>query len=204
LIATAPHVLILHPSLPVKSVKELILFARTHPSQLSFSSGGTGGSNHLSGAMFNVMAGIKMVHVPYRGAGPAVLAVVSGEVSLAFLDVLATLPHVNTGRLRGIAVTGVNRSPVAPDIPTIAEAGVPGYVSGVWYGVLAPARTPKEIIARLNTEVVKVMHHPDMRDKLSAEGGEVVGSSPEQFSEFIKAELRRWAKVVKEGNIRAE
>jgi tripartite-type tricarboxylate transporter receptor subunit TctC len=204
LIATAPHVLALHPSVPAKSVRELIAFAKTHPDQLTYSSGGTGGSNHLSGAMFNVMAGIRITHVPYRGAGPAVLAMVSGEVSLAFCDVLTTLPHVKSGRLRGIAVTGAERSTIAPELPTIAEAGVPGYESGVWHGVLTGAKTLPAIVKRLNAELVNIVRHTDMHEKLSAEGSEVIGSSPEQFSRFIETQLKRWAKIIAEAHITAE
>ena len=204
LIATAPHVLVVHPSVPVKSVKDLISLARTHPGQLSFSSGGNGASSHLSGAMFNVMAQTRMLHVPYRGAGPAAIAVVSGEVSSAFLGVLAALPHVKSGRLRGIAVTGIKRSPAAPELPTIAEAGVPEFESGGWFGILAPARTPGGIIARLNAELVKIAHRPDVRAKFVSEGSDVVGSTPEHFAEYIRQQLSRWARIIKEADIRVE
>ncbi len=204
LISIVPSVLAVHPSLPVKSVKELIAYAKAHPGELSFSSSGNGGSGHLAGEMFNVMAGVKMVHIPYRGTGPATIALVAGEVPLSFGNMLSMLPHVKSGRLRALAVTSVKRSPAAPELPTVAEAGVSHYEAGPWYGVLAPAGTPKDIIARLNSELVKVLRQPDMREKLQQEGGEAVGSSPEQFTEHIKAELVRWAKIIKEANVRPD
>jgi len=203
-IASAPHVFVVHPSLPVRSVKEMIALARAKPGSLTFSSGGNGGSNHLSAEMFNVMANVRTVHLAYRGAGPAVVAVVSGEAAFAFLDVLATMPHVKANRLRALAVTSVKRAPIAPEIPTVAEAGLPGYVSGVWYGILAPARTPAPIVARLSQEIVKAVNAPDMRERFAAEGGEVVGSSPEEFRDIIKAEAARWAQIVKRAGVRAD
>ncbi len=204
LVSIVPSVLAVHPSLPVKSVKQLIAFAKAHPGELNFSSSGNGGSGHLAGEMFNLMAGVKMIHVPYRGTGPAVLGVVSGEVPLSFSNMLSMLPHVKSGRLRGLAVTSVQRSSAAPDLPTISETGLPGYEAGPWYGVLAPAGTPKEIIARLNAELVKILRRPDVHQKVSADGGEVVGSSPGEFTAHIRAELTRWAKIVKQANIRAD
>ncbi|MBI3936885.1 MAG: tripartite tricarboxylate transporter substrate binding protein [Betaproteobacteria bacterium] len=204
LVSIVPSILAVHPSLPVKSVKELIAYAKARPGQLSFSSSGNGGSGHLAGEMLNVMAGVKMVHVPYRGTGPATIAVVTGEVPLSFGNMLTMLPHVKSGRLRALAVSSVKRSPATPSLPTVAEAGVPGYEAGPWYGVLAPAGTPRDIIARLNSELVKILRQPDMREKLSSEGGEVVGSSPEQFAQHIKAELARWARIIKAANVRAD
>ncbi len=202
LIAMAPHLLVVHPSLPVKTVKELIAYARAHPSRLTFSSGG--GSSRLSGEMLMVMAKINMVHVPYRGVAPAAVATVIGEVSLAFSDVMVLLPHVKSGKLRGLASTGSKRSPAAPDLPTVAEAGLPGYESGVWYGVLVPAATPREIIARLHGEIVKAVQHPELRDRLIAEGSTVVGNSPEEFGTYLRSEMERWAKVIKAANIKGE
>ncbi|MBI4189774.1 MAG: tripartite tricarboxylate transporter substrate binding protein [Betaproteobacteria bacterium] len=204
LVASFPNVLAVHPSLPVRSVREVIGLAKAHPEKLTFSSSGIGGSGHLAGEMFNVMAGVKMVHVPYRGTAPAALAVLSGEVTLSFGNILALLPHVKGGRLRGIAVTSAKRSPAAPDLPTVSEAGVSGFEAGPWHGVVAPAGTPKEIITRLSGELAKIMNNPDVRKQLSAEGGEVVDSSPEQLAEHMKVELKRWAKIIKEANIRAD
>lgn len=204
LIATAPHLLAVHPSVPARTVKELIAVAKANPGKLTFSSGGNGGSSHLSGEMFNMLAGVRMMHVPYRGTGPAAIAVVTGEVGLSFVDVLTTLPHVKSGRLQGLAVSGAKRSVVAPHLPTIMEAGLKGYESGVWYGVLAPARTPLEVIGRLNSELSKVIRDGGVSARLAAEGSEVVGGSPEQFSTYMKAELERWAKVVKAASVRID
>ena len=202
LIATSPHLLAISPSLPAKSVGELVALAKSRAEPLTFSSGSTGGSSHLAGELFNTMAGIHMVHIPYRGTGEAVTAVLGGVVSMAFLDVPTMLPHIKSGRLRGIAVTSTKRSSVAPELPTIAESGFPGFESGLWYGVVAPARTPPEIIARLNAELVKITQSPEMRETLRAEGAESVGSTPEAFSELIRREIVRWAKVIRDAHIK--
>lgn len=202
LISSAPHLLAVHPSLPVKSVKELIAYAKANPGRLTFSSGG--GSSRLSGEMLNVLARIEMVHVAYRGVAPAALAVVTGEVSLAFSDIMVLLPHVKTGKLRGLAVTGASRSPVVPSLPTVAEGGLPGYESAVWYGVLVPAKTPNEIVARLHAEIVKAVQHPDLRDRLLAEGSAIVGNTPEQFAAYITRDRERWGRIIKAANIKGE
>ena len=201
LIATAPHLLAVHPSLPVKSVKEVVALAKAMPEQLTFSSGSTGGSSHLSGALFNSMARITMTHIPYRGGGQAVLAIMTGEVSLGFVDLVSMLPHVNSGRVRAIALTGAKRSAVLPNTPTVAESGYPDFQSGIWYGVIAPARTPVDTIARLNAELVKIIRTPDFLASLRAEGADVVASTPEVFGEHLKRETSRWAKVIKEAKI---
>ena len=201
LIATAPHLLAVHPSLPVKFVKDVVALARARPDQLTFSSGSTGGSSHLSGALFNSMARIRMTHIPYRGGGQAVLAIVTGEVSLGFVDLVSMLPHVTTGRVHAIALTGLKRSAVLPNTPTVAESGYADFQSGIWYGVVAPARTPPEIVARLNSELVKITRTPDFLASLKAEGAEVVASSPDYFAEHIKRETSRWALVIKEAKI---
>ena len=201
LIATAPHLLAVNPSLPARTVQELVALAKSRSEPLTFSSGSTGGSSHLAGELFNAMAGINMTDVPYRGTGEAATAVIGGVVSLAFLDVPTMLPLVKSGRLRGLAVTGQKRSAVVPEMPTIAESGYPGFESGIWYGVLAPARTPREVVARLNAELVKIVQSPEMRKTLSNEGAEPVGSSPEAFGEHIKIEIARWAKVIKDARI---
>ncbi|MBI4189772.1 MAG: tripartite tricarboxylate transporter substrate binding protein [Betaproteobacteria bacterium] len=204
LVASAPTLLAVHPSLPVKSVSELIAFAKAHPGKLNYSSSGTGGGGHRAGEMFNAMAGVKMVHIPYKGGSPSVLALISNEVSLTFGTIPAVLPHVKSGKIRGIAVAGVKRSSVAPDLPTVAEAGLPGFYDEAWWGVIAPAKTPKTIIVRLNAELVKIAHNPNMREKLFRLGADAIGSSPEQFSDHIEAEIKRWAKLAKEIDIRAE
>ncbi len=204
LIAIVPALLAVHPSLPVKSVKELTALVRARPGELTFSSSGNGGSGHLSGEQFAALAGGKMIHVPYRGTGPATTALLSGEVTLSFGNLVALMPHVHGGRLRALAVTSAKRISAAPELPTVAESGLPGYEFVTWYGVLAPVGTPREIIARLQAELVKIVRLPDMRDKLSGEGGEVVGSTPEEFTSFIKTELVSSAKLVKAANVRAQ
>ena len=201
MIATAPHLLAVHPSLPAKTVKDVVAIAKARPEQLTFSSGSTGGSSHLSGELFNSIARIRMTHVPYRGGGQAVLAIVTGEVSLGFVDLVSMLPHVKSGRVRSIALTGLKRSSVLPEVPTISESGYPGYQSGIWYGVVAPARTPAEIITRLNTELVKIVRTPEFLENLKAEGAEPVASAPDYFADHIKKETARWAKVIREANI---
>ncbi len=201
LIATAPHLLAVHPSLPAKTVKDVVALATARPDQLTFSSGSTGGSSHLSGALFNSMARITMTHIPYRGGGQAVLAIMTGEVSLGFVDVVSMLPHVTTGRVRAVALTSLKRSAVLPNTPTVAESGYPDFQSGIWYGVIAPARTPPDTIARLHSELVKVIRTPDFLASLKAEGAEVVASSPEIFGEHIKRETSRWSVVIKEAKI---
>ena len=201
LIATAPHLLAVHPSVPAKSVKDLVALAKARPGELTFSSGSTGGSSHLSGELFNSAARIKMTHVPYRGGGQAVLAIVSGEVSLGFVDLVSMLPHVKTGRVRSIALTSLKRSPALPNLPTIAESGYPGFQSGIWYGVVAPADTPPEVVSRLNSELVKIVRTPDFVQSLAAEGGDPVASSPEYFGDFIRKETARWAKIINVANI---
>ena len=201
LIATAPHLLAVHPSLPVKTVKDVVALAKAKPDQLTFSSGSTGGSSHLSGALFNSMARISMTHIPYRGGGQAVLAIMTGEVSMGFVDLVSMLPHVTTGRVRAIALTGIKRSDVLPNTPTVAESGYPEFQSGIWYGVIAPARTPPDTIARLNAELVKIIRTPDFLASLKTEGADVVASTPEVFGEHIRRETARWAAVIKEAKI---
>lgn len=201
LIATAPHLLAVHPSLPAKSVKELVALVRARRGELTYSAGRTGGSSHLSGELFNSVAGIRMVAVPYRGGGESMMAMVSGEVPIGFKDVPTTLPYMKTGRLRGLAVTSLKRSAAVPELPTIAESGYPGFQSGVWYGMLAPARTSPEITARLNAALVKIVRSADFVRSLAAEGAEPVASSPEYFGEFIRKETARWAEVIRESNI---
>lgn len=201
LIATAPHLLAVHPSVPAKTVKDVVAIAKARPEALTFSSGSTGGSSHLSGELFNSRAGIRMTHVPYRGGGQAAVAILTGEVSLGFVDVVSMLPQVKTGRVRPIAVTSLKRSSALPQIPTIAESGYRGFESGIWYGVIAPAGTPPEAVARLNAELVKITRSPDFMADLNRTGAQPVGSTPEAFADFIREQTARWAKVIKEANI---
>jgi tripartite-type tricarboxylate transporter receptor subunit TctC len=204
LLATTPHILVTHPSLPVKSVKELIALAKVRPNELVYSSSGSGTPAHLAGELFKHMVGVNMVHVPYKGGGPSVVALLSGEVALAFATTPSVLTHVRSGRLRAIAVTTGRRSVATPDLPTLADSGVAGYDVGSWYGLLVPAGTPKEVIARLNSEVHKALRLPDVKQRLDAGGFEALTSTPEEYGAFMRGEVEKWAKVVKAAGIRAD
>jgi tripartite-type tricarboxylate transporter receptor subunit TctC len=204
LVSTAPNILIVHPSLPVKSVKELVTLARAKPGALTFGSGGNGSTAHLSGELFRVLAGVSMVHVPFRGSPSAVIGVMTGEISLAILNLPPALPHVRSGKLRALGVSTTSRSSAVPEIPTIAEAGLPGYDAGTWYGLLAPAGTPGEIIARLNAELVKGLRSDDMKKRIAGEGGDVAGGSPEDFAALIRRDIAKWTRVVQLSGARAD
>ncbi|MGQ0752381.1 MAG: Bug family tripartite tricarboxylate transporter substrate binding protein [Betaproteobacteria bacterium] len=197
LVATATIILVLHPSLPAKSVKELIALAKSKPGELTFGSPGNGTPQHLAGELFNTMAGVKMTHVPFKGAVPAINDLLGGRISLIFSSAPPALPHVATGKLKALAVTSGKRSSVSPDLPTVAESGLPGFEVINWYGVLAPARTPKSIVEKLSTEVTKIMKMPDVKERLSSVGIEAFSSTPAQFAAFMKDETAKWAKVVK-------
>jgi tripartite-type tricarboxylate transporter receptor subunit TctC len=204
LITTGQYIVVVHPSLPVKTIKELIAFARLKPDALSYGSGGRGNATHLAVELFNSMAGTRMLHVPYKGSGPALTDMISGQVQVMFANLTAGLPHVKSGRLRALATTGEKRSAIVPQLPTVAESGLPGYVVTSYYGILVPAGTSKDIIARLNTDTVKAMSAPDMRERLAGEGADPTSSTPEQFAAFLRSEIDKWGKVVKAANIRAE
>ena len=191
------NLLVAHPSLPAGNVKELITLARAKPKTITFGSAGNGQSNHLSGELFKTMAGIDIVHVPYKGSAPALTDVLAGNISMMFVDVLSALPHVKAGKLKVLAVTGLNRSAAVPDYPTVHESGVPGFNGNSWLGLVAPAGTPKEVVARLSEEVAKILHAPEVRERFIAQGVEPVGSTPEQFAAFIEAEMPRWASAAK-------
>ncbi len=203
-LATTPHILVVHPSVPVKSVKEFIAFAKARPGQLTYSSSGNGSAAHLAGELFNSLTGVKTVHVPYKGGGPSMIALVGGEVSLAFATMPSAINFVRAGRLRGLAVTTAKRSPSTPELPTIAETGVAGYEAGSWYGLSAPAGTPKDIIGRLHAETLKVVALPDVKERLFNAGFEVVTSSPEQFAEFTRTEIQKWGKLVKAAGLKVD
>ena len=196
-----PNILIVHPSLPVRTVKELIAFAKARPGALNFASAGTGTNPHLSMELFRVMAGLNMVHVPYKGSAPGVTDLLSGHVSLMTPNILTAMPHVRSGRLRALGVTSARRASGAPDIPTIAEAGLPGYEAVQWYGLLAPRGTSTSIVSRLNAEATRSLRLPEVRQRLAADGAEVVAGSAEEFGVFIRAETAKWAKVVKDAGI---
>jgi tripartite-type tricarboxylate transporter receptor subunit TctC len=203
-LVSLPNVLVTHPSLPVKTVRELIAFARSRPGELNFASAGVGTNPHLSMELFLVMTGTRMVHVPYKGAGPGIVDLVAGHVPVMTPSILSGLPHVKGGRLRALGVTGAKRAGGAPDIPTIAEAGVPGYEAVQWFGVAAPAGTPREIIGRLHGEIVHLLQSAEVRARLSGDGADPVGSSPDEFAAFLRAETVKWAKVVRDAGIPPE
>lgn len=196
LVSTAPNILIVHPSLPVKSVKDLIAIARARPGDLTFGSGSNGSTAHLSGELFRAMAKVNMVHVPFKGAPAAVIGVMTGEVSLAILNLPPALPHVKSGKLKALGVSTAKRSSAVPDLPTIAEAGLPGYEATAWFGVLAPAGTPAGIVSRLNAEIVQGLRADAVSKRIAADGGEVIGSTPEEFAVVMKRDIAKWAKVV--------
>ncbi len=204
IVSVAPNILIVHPSLPVKSVRELIALARARPGELSFGSGGSGSTAHLSGELFRTMAGIRIVHVPFKGAPAAALGVIGGQVEMALLNLPPTLPQVKSGRLKALAVTTAKRASVIPELPTIAEAGVPGYEASTWYGVMAPAGTPAEITGRLYAAIIADLRSEDVRARIAADGGEVVGSTPAEFAAVLKRDLAKWTRVVKESGARAD
>lgn len=203
LVGASPLVLAVHPSLPAKSVKELTALAKARPGQLSYVSAGIGSSGHLGGALFEVMTGTKMTHVPYKGMSLALIDLVSGQVSLSFATSLSVIPHVQSGRLRALASTGAQRSPALPNLPTIAET-VPGYEASLWYGFVGPARIPADIVRRLNAEITAALKFPDVRERLAAQGIDVQTSTPEEFTKLLVADLERWAKVVQRAGIKVE
>jgi tripartite-type tricarboxylate transporter receptor subunit TctC len=202
--ATLPNVLVVHPSLPVKSVAELIAYAKAHPGQLNFASAGIGTSPQMSIELLKSMAGIDMVHIPYKGTAPGVMDLLAGQVLVMAPNVLTALPHIRSGKLRALAVTSVKRTEALPEVPTVAEAGLPGYDSTQWYGVLAPAGTQPQIVARLHDEIVRALRDAEVGKRLAADGAEAVGSSPEEFAAFIKSESEKWAKVASAAGIKPE
>ncbi|MGH8618900.1 MAG: Bug family tripartite tricarboxylate transporter substrate binding protein [Burkholderiales bacterium] len=197
LVARVTIILVLHPSIPAGTVKELIALAKSRPGELTFGSPGNGTPQHLAGELFNTMAKVKMLHVPYKGAVPALNDLLGGRLSMIFSSMPPALPHVKVGKLRALGVTSLQRSPAVPDVPTIAQSGVPGYDVTNWYGVVLPAKTPKDIVTKLNTEIVRIMNLPDVKERLAAQGAETLTSTPDQLAAYIKSETDKWAKVVK-------
>lgn len=191
------NALVVHPSLPVNNVKELIALAKSQPGKLTFGSAGNGQSNHLSGELLKIMAGIDMTHVPYKGSAPALTDVLAGNISMMFVDILSALPHVKAGKLRLLAVTGFKRSAAVPEYPTVDESGVQGFNGNSWLGLVGRAGTPKEIIAKLSAETTKILQSPEVRERFLAQGVETVGGTPEQYQAFIEAEIPRWARAAK-------
>ncbi|MDB5808856.1 MAG: hypothetical protein JWN94_978 [Betaproteobacteria bacterium] len=204
IVSVAPNILIVHPSLPVKSVRELVALAKARPGQMSYGSGGSGSSAHLSGELFRLLAGINVVHVPFKGAPSAALGVIGGQVEMGLLNLPPTLPQVKSGRLKALGVTTAKRAAAVPELPTIAEAGVPGYEASTWYGVMAPAGTPPEITDKIYGIIIASLRTEDMRARIAADGGEVVGSTKEEFTETLKRDLAKWTRVVKEAGARPD
>ncbi|MBI3938796.1 MAG: tripartite tricarboxylate transporter substrate binding protein [Betaproteobacteria bacterium] len=204
LLASQPTVLAAHPSVTAKSVKELIELAKARPGQLTFASSGTGGVGHLAGELFKMMTGTKLTHVPYKGGGPAVIDLIAGQVNLALVGLPTSMSHIKAGRMRVLAVTDDKRATALPEVPTIAEAGVPGYEVNNWIGMLVPAGAPKTIVTRHNRELLRILRLPEVKEKLAGQGFELVGSTPERFADYIKAEIRKWAKVIEASGTRVD
>jgi tripartite-type tricarboxylate transporter receptor subunit TctC len=204
MLATSPLLLAVHPSLPIKSVTDMIKLARARPGQLSFGAGGTGTPPHMAGELFKQMAGVDMLYVPYRGEAPAITDLIGGQISLIFSNVVAGLPQVQAGRLRGIAVTAKERLPTLPQFPTVDESGVPGFVVDSWFGLVAPAGTANDAIAKLNAETVRGMNQADVRERLAGQGLFVKTGSPVELTSLMQSEIAKWAKVVKAANLKFE
>jgi tripartite-type tricarboxylate transporter receptor subunit TctC len=197
-------ILSLHPSVPATSVAELIALARKRPGELTFSSAGVGTGSHLAGELFNIMADVKLVHVPYKGNAPSVTDLLGGQVSMSFINAIVVLPHLKSGKLRGVAVTSAQRFSAMPELPTISESGLTGFEAVGWNGLFAPAGTPREIVRRLNEETVRILRSPDIREKLVAQGAIVEGSSPAELEAFLRVDIERWAKTIKAAGVKAE
>jgi len=204
LIVDTPFSLIVHPSVGVKSVKELVGYARSNPGKLRYGSSGIGGAPHLAGELFNDIAKVNTLHVPYKGVGPMVTDLLAGRIEMTFIGTNVVQQHVAAGKLHVVATTGARRSPITPDLPTMAEAGLPGFSAGTWYGILAPAGTPRAVVAKLNAETNRAFTHADMKELLAKTGAEPAGRTPEQFGAFLKTERQKWERLVKSANIKLE
>jgi tripartite-type tricarboxylate transporter receptor subunit TctC len=203
-LTAGPMVVIVNPSLPAKNIKELISLAKAKPGSLNFGSAGNGSSTHLAPELFSSMAGIKMNHIPYKGSAPALTDLMAGQIQVAFDFMISAMPHVKSGKIKALAVTSATRSPVAPDLPTVAESGVPGFEVIGWNGLVAPARTPKEIIAKLNAELKKALDQPDTKERFAAQGFSATWTTPEKFGAYIESEHAKWAKVVKDSGAKID
>ena len=204
LLAEAQQLVVVHPSFPPKTVRELIAFSKQRPGQINYASSGTGTTIHLSAELFQYMTGIKWVHIPYKGGAPAVVDMLAGQTSLMFGSMPTVIQFARNGKLRAIAVTGAKRAPATPDIPTVAESGVPGYEVTAWYGVSAPAKTPPAVVERLNSEMLRALKLPDVREQLKSQGADPVGSTPAQYTAFMQNEISKWAKVIAAAGIKGE
>ena len=203
-LATVPNILVVHPSVPAKTVTELVHYAKAHPGELNFSSPGNGSGAHLAGELFKSLAAIDIAHIPFNGIAPAVTAVVGGQVQLMFAGAPSVLQHVKSGRLNALGVASLKRIAAAPDLPTLSESGFPGFDVTSWYGIVAPAGTPNDVITRLHNEMTKALNEPDVREKLAGLGAEPVGNTPAEFAAMIKSETAKWSRIVKDAKITAE
>jgi tripartite-type tricarboxylate transporter receptor subunit TctC len=204
LVGRVPEMLVVHPALPASSVQELIALAKSKPAELTFGSAGSGSPPHLAGELFQSLAKIRLVHIPYKGSAPALTDLIAGQINMYFSNILSAVPYVKGGRLRGLGVTSAKRSVVAPDIPAIAEAGLPGYEDYNWYGVLAPKGTPKAIVDKLHTDIVHVVKSTDVEDRLTKDGAEVIANTPAEFAKFIREEIQKYAQIIKQSGLRTE
>jgi tripartite-type tricarboxylate transporter receptor subunit TctC len=204
LAGVTPNLLVANPSMPFDDVKGLLAYAKANPGKLNYASTGNGTSNHLSFELFKSMTGTAVTHIPYKGSAPAVTDLIAGQVQVMFDNTPNVLPHVRAGKLKAIAVSSKARTSLAPEIPTVDESGVPGYDVGVWFGVLTVAGTPRDVVQRLNTDMVKILTSPDIKERFGKMGVEVIAGTPEQFSTILKSEVSRWAKVVQDANIKAD
>jgi len=204
LIASQPNILVVHPSLPVQTLKDLVALAKSKPGQLNYASPGGGTTGHLAAELFKRMAGVDMVIVPFKGGGPAIVAVLSGECQFTFATSLSVQPHIKSGRVRALAVTTARRSASFPELPTVAEAGVPGFEATTWHGVVVPASTPQTVIARLNSEFNAILQTAEMRERLTTLGSEIIGGSPKQLGDYVRKEIPIWARVIKDSGARVD
>jgi len=203
-LTSTPNIVVVHPSVPAKTLKDLIALAKEKPGHLNMGSSGPGSSPHLAGELFNSLAGIRMNHIPYKGGGPAMAALVAGETAVGFATMPSAIGHVKAGKLRPLAVTTPKRSPTTPDLPTVIEAGLPGYEAITWYVLFVPAGTPKDIVTRLYTETTKLLGAPEVKQRLDATGFEAIGTTPEQAAAFVRSERDKWTKVVRAANIKVD
>jgi tripartite-type tricarboxylate transporter receptor subunit TctC len=203
LVAESPYALIVNPATPARSVRELVALAKSRPGKFNYASGGIGTGIHMAGELFNLAAGLKMVHVPYKGAGPSMAALISGEVDMMFNGVSSALPHVKAGRLRALAISSAQRTPLLPDLPTVAESGLT-YETAGWYGLVAPARTPKPVTAKLQSQLHRALNTPEMKERLAGQGIDGIASTPERLTQHLRAELEKWTVVVNAAGLKAD